>query len=222
VFGSQSVQEAASVRDPDRLRLLGGGVEGNEWLTTATSVVLLVLLAVLGVTIVRIGQLIWLHLFLGLLLMGPVTLKIATTGWRFMRYYTHDRSYVERGPPLLALRLIAPVVVLTTVLVFATGIVLLVLGPRDRGPWLSVHKVGFFVWLAFTALHVLGHLPLVGGLLGIGGDADVRRLSTGHGAAGRWIAVIGALVVGVILAVVLLPEFGIWTAPGAIPHHHHG
>ena len=30
-----------------------------------TGIVLLVMLAVLGVTIVRIGQLIWLHLFLG-------------------------------------------------------------------------------------------------------------------------------------------------------------
>jgi len=65
-----------------RLRLLGGGVDGNEWLTTATGVVLL---AVLGVTIVRIGQLIWLHLFLGLLLLGPVALKLGSAGYRFIR-----------------------------------------------------------------------------------------------------------------------------------------
>jgi len=64
-----------------------GGVDGNGWLTTATGIVLIVLLAVLGVTIVRIGQLIWLHLFLGLLLVGPVALKLASTGYRFARYY---------------------------------------------------------------------------------------------------------------------------------------
>jgi hypothetical protein len=32
---------------------------------------------------------------------------------------------------------------------------------------------------------------------------------------------VGALVAGVVLAVVLIPEFGAWLTPGAIPHHHH-
>jgi hypothetical protein len=26
---------------------------------------------------------------------------------------------------------------------------------------------------------------------------------------------------GVVLAIVLIPDFAVWTAPGAIPHHHH-
>jgi hypothetical protein len=211
------------VRDPVRARLLGGGVDGNEWLTTATGIVLLVLLAALGVTIVRIGQLTWLHLFLGLLLVGPVTMKMATTSYRFVRYYTHSEAYVERGPPLLALRMIAPAVVASTIVVFASGIVLLVIGPRDRGPWLSVHKVSFIVWIAFTALHVLGHLPRLGGLLGLSQpDSRDHSLSGGEGAAGRWIALTGAVVAGAVLAIVLIPQFGLWTAPGALPHHHHG
>jgi hypothetical protein len=37
-------------------RLIAGGPAGNEQLTTATGVVLLVLVGVLGVTILRIGQ----------------------------------------------------------------------------------------------------------------------------------------------------------------------
>jgi hypothetical protein len=218
VLGSETVQEPQSVRDSPRTRLFGGGVDGNEWLTTATGVVLVVLLAVLGITIIQIRQLIWLHLFLGLLLMGPVTLKMASTGWRFVRYYARSPRYFERGPPPFALRMLAPAVVFTTVLVFASGVVLLFLGPRDRGPWLSVHKVSFIAWIAFTALHVLGHLPRLGGLLRP--DADAHAVSSGNGAAGRWIALIGAVVLGVVLAVVLLPRFGIWTAPGAFPHHH--
>ncbi|MGZ4175234.1 MAG: hypothetical protein ACXVUX_03315, partial [Solirubrobacteraceae bacterium] len=67
-----------------RMRLLGGGTEGNERLTVLTGALLIVLLAVLGITIVRIGQLLWLHLFLGLVLIGPVALKLASTGYRFM------------------------------------------------------------------------------------------------------------------------------------------
>ena len=69
-----------------------------------TGVILIVLFAVLGVTIVQIGQLIWLHLFLGLLLLGPVLLKLASTGYRFLRYYTHDAIYRAKGPPMPALR----------------------------------------------------------------------------------------------------------------------
>jgi hypothetical protein len=212
------------VRDPVRARLLGGGVDGNEWLTTATGIVLLVLLAALGVTIVRIGQLTWLHLFLGLLLLGPVALKIASTGYRFVRYYAHNPRYVERGPPIWPLRAIAPLIVATTVIVFASGIVLLFNGPGDRGPWVSVHKVSFIAWLVFTVLHVLGHLSRVGGLLGlqrsVSGGHD-PTLAGGDGAAGRWIVLAGAVVAGVVLAIVLIPQFGLWTAPGAFPHHHH-
>lgn len=39
-----------------------------------TGLLLIVMFAVLGVTIIHIGQLLWLHLFLGLLLLGPVAL----------------------------------------------------------------------------------------------------------------------------------------------------
>jgi hypothetical protein len=205
-----------------RTRILGGGVDGNEWLTTATGILLIVLLAVLGATIVLIGQLIWLHLFLGLLLLGPVALKLGSTGYRFARYYTRDRQYLDRGPPIWALRSIAPVVVATTAIVFASGIVLMFLGPRDRGPWLSVHKVSFIAWIAFTGLHVLGHLPRVGKFLGVPRASERGYSFTGgDGAAGRWIALGGALVAGAVVAIVLLPHFGVWTAPGALHHHHH-
>jgi hypothetical protein len=203
------------------MRLLGGGVDGNEWLTTANGILLIVLLAVLGLTIVRIGQLIWLHLFLGLLLLGPVALKLGSTGYRFMRYYTRNPRYVDRGPPVWALRAIAPVVVATTVVVFATGIVLLFRSPHDKGPWLSLHKVSFIVWLVFTALHVLGHLPKLGGLLRVPRSRSrAPALAGGDGAAGRWIALAGAIVAGVVLAIVLIPHFGVWASPGALHHHH--
>jgi hypothetical protein len=139
--------------------LLGGGTDGNEQLTATVGLMLIGLLAVIGVTILRIGQLISVHLFIGLLLIGPVGLKLASTGYRFVRYYRHDRAYREKGPPQLPLRLIAPVVVLTTVAVFLSGVILMFEGPRNRDPSLLIHKVSFIMWVVFTALHVLGHLP---------------------------------------------------------------
>jgi hypothetical protein len=141
--------------------LTAGGTDGNERLTAATGAMLLVLLAVLGVTIIRIGGLLWLHLFLGLLLIGPVTLKLASTGYRFVRYYTANPAYRRKGPPLLPLRLMAPIVVLTTVVVFASGVALLFVGPSSRQTLLPIHKISFFVWLGFTGVHVLAHLPSI-------------------------------------------------------------
>jgi hypothetical protein len=146
---------------------------------------------------------------------------MASTGYRFVRYYSRDPVYRQKGPPELILRLIAPLVVLTTIEVFVTGVVLLFEGPSRRGTLLLLHKVGFFAWLAFMALHVLGHLP------GLGSSLQVTRrdrdTATGFspGGSGRGLALVGALVGGVVLAVVLIPDFSIWTAAGAIPHHHH-
>ena len=51
------------------------GVEGNSRLTSATGIVLLALLAVEGVTILSVRQMITLHIFVGVLLLGPVLLQ---------------------------------------------------------------------------------------------------------------------------------------------------
>jgi hypothetical protein len=202
-----------------RRRLLGGGTDGNEQLTAIIAVVLTVLLLVIGVTILRIGQLIWIHLFVGLLLIGPVVAKLASTGYRFVRYYTRKPEYVRRGPPELYLRLSAPLLVLLTVAVFVTGVVLMFLGPADRGNWVEIHKVTFIVWGAMFAIHFLGHLAEMPGALA----AAARRYGAGGtpGDSGRWITLAGALVAGAVLAIVLIPDFHSWTAAGAFPHHHH-
>jgi hypothetical protein len=211
-----------------RRRLLAGGTEGNERLTVLTGLLLIVLLAVLGVTIVRIGQLLWLHLFLGLVLLGPVALKLASTGYRFARYYTSDPAYLEKGPPAPALRGLAPFVVFFTVAVFATGVALLVLGPSARQPLVLLHKVSFFAWLAVTALHVLGHLPEILRLLSSarrsrheiidakGAWSHGRRPPTPtavrvDGREARGAALIVALFAGLVLAVAFIGQFSVWT-----------
>ena len=59
---------------------------------------------------------------------------------------------------MLPLRVLAPVLVVTTVLVFASGVVLLALGHHSDLA-LTVHKVAFIVWGACFAVHFLWHLP---------------------------------------------------------------
>jgi hypothetical protein len=207
----------------------GGGTAGNARLTAATGAVLVALLAVIGVTLLRLSSLLWVHLFVGLLLIPPVLLKMASTGYRFARYYTSDAAYRRKGPPPLALRLIAPMVIATTLVVLVTGVALLMIGPSSRDTLLPIHKITFFVWAAFAGLHLLGHLPELPGLLGAD-YARPRAASSGSpalsgdvtGRAGRVLALGGALVAGGVLGVLFLPDFGAWLHSSAFLHHHHG
>jgi hypothetical protein len=224
VESSSSSPSASSARETEffnrasslRARLRGGP-DGNEQLTAATGVVLVILLAALGLTILRIGQLIWLHMFLGLLLIGPVLLKMGSTGYRFALYYLREPTYVRKGPPETWLRLIAPIIVFTTVGVFVTGVWLLFIGPVHREPLAQIHKIFFIVWVVFTAFHVLGHLPGMPEQL-----RGARTLGLGSGQTGRAIVLAGVLVGGLVLALVLIPEFATWTSnPSAWHHHHH-
>jgi hypothetical protein len=212
------------VRPEGDQRLTGGGTDGNERLTAAAGVVLLMLFAALGVTIVRNEQLLWLHLFLGMLLIGPVLLKLASTGYRFVRYYTANPAYRRKGPPAAPMRLLAPLVVLSTVVVFGSGVVLLFAGPSSRSTLFPIHKFSFFAWLAFVGVHVLGHLadlpaPLRADYGGV--DESLAGLSGRRpGRDGRVLALVGMLVAGLVLAVLVIPEFGAWVN-GVHGFRHH-
>jgi hypothetical protein len=199
----------------------GGGVDGNERLTAATAVVLVVLLAALGVTILSIGPLIWWHVLLGMLLIPPVLLKLGTTGWRFLRYYAGTPDYVRRGPPLLPLRLLAPLVVVTTLAVFATGVALIVVGPAG-GVLVGLHKASFILWFFVTAVHVLAHVRRIPGLVA----ADWRRRSIPaerllRGTLWRQILLAATIVGGVILAIATVRYAQPWVHWFGT-HHGHG
>ena len=207
------------VRTAGRTRRATGGPEGNERLTAATAALLFVLLAAEGVTIVFLRPLLSAHVFIGMLLIPPVALKTASTGWRFVRYYTGDRSYRAKGPPLLPLRLLAPLVVASTLSVFATGVALLVVGP-GRGFVLGLHKASFAVWLIAMSLHVLAYIRRVPGLA----RADWRRREPRPigGSFARRSLVAGALVAGVILAVATMRYAQPWVHWAAVFHGHDG
>jgi hypothetical protein len=170
------------------------GVEGNARLTATTAVVLLVLLAIEGVTILSIGRLLSVHVFVGMLLIPPVALKLGATGWRFFRYYAGDPAYQLKGPPGPFFRfMIAPAVVLSTLVLFGTGVALLVVG--HGGLVLGLHKASFVVWLVVTGVHVLAYVLKLPGLVA----ADWR--GPRQAAAGLRLAVVaGALGVGFLLA----------------------
>jgi hypothetical protein len=194
-------------------RLVAGGTSGNEQLTAVTGIVLLVLLVPLGITILRIRPLLSEHMFIGILLIPPVALKMASTGYRFARYYTANPPYRRKGPPPPALRLLAPIVVVSTVVVFASGVALLLLGPSSRDSLLLVHKASFIVWVAATGIHVLAHLLDLPQALKTKHELepDLSEYGSGRaGRAGRTLSLAGALVLGLTLAILYIPQFSPW------------
>lgn len=191
-----------------------GGVEANRRLTASTGIVLTVLLLVEGFTILDVRGQISLHTILGLMLIGPLTLKCASTLYRFARYYTGATPYRRRGAPPLPLRVIAPLVLLSSLAVIGTGIALLI----DHGQsdtWLTVHQASFIVWVALTALHFLAHI----GEAVRAASRDVRARPADPYARGRGLrlsAVAVSLVVGVALAAAFTPTYSSWQF-----HDHH-
>ena len=134
------------------------GPEGNARLTALTGAVLMVLLAIEGITLISLRSMLSWHIFVGLLVVPVVALKLGSTGYKIYRYYTRRADYVEAGPPHLLLRLLGPVVALSTIALLATGIVLIAETPGG-GLTLLLHKASFVVWVGALALHVLTRAP---------------------------------------------------------------
>lgn len=184
------------------------GVEANARLTGMTAAVLLVLLAAEGLTVLQIHSLLTPHVFIGMLLVPVVLVKMGSTGWRFARYYLGSPAYRRRGAPLPLLRLLGPVVVILTVVLFASGIALLLTTGSGQAALLRIHQVSFVLWFIAMAVHVLGHILETAKLA----PADWARRSRRQvrGASGRqWLLAL-SLVVGVFLAVEMLPKVGPW------------
>jgi hypothetical protein len=184
------------------------GVEGNSRLTATTGALLTLLLLVEGVTLLDVRGYITLHTAIGLVLIGPLALKCASTMYRFTSYYFGRRAYVVKGPPHPLLRVIGPLVVVSSVAVVGTGVALLAVRGRSD-VWLALHKGSFVVWFVVTALHFLGHLR----------DATVDtarefRMSRGdpakRGKAVRVALVAVSLLAGVAVAAAFTPSASQW------------
>ena len=180
------------------------GARGNAGLTSLVGSILLVLLAVEGATILRIQQLLSVHIFVGMLLLGPVALKLASTGYRFSRYYGKNEEYVRLGPPAPLMRfLVAPVLVLSTLTLFASGIVLLAV--PQRGTLFLLHKASFIVWAGAMTLHVLTYALRAG--RNILSDFAARR---SDGWMYRVALAALAIAVGTITAIATYPLADPW------------
>jgi hypothetical protein len=184
-----------------------GGIEGNEILTSVAAVVLTALLAAEGYTIVNMHGLVTAHMFIGMALIPPVLLKLGSTGYRFARYYSGSRTYRAKGPPLLPLRLLAPVLVASTIVVLVTGVLLLAAGHKSDTV-LLIHQASFVVLAVVLVVHFLAYVPRV--FRSLLTDWGVARRQAVPGAGLRAMLLAAAVGGGAALALALLPVMTAW------------
>lgn len=196
------------------------GVRENLRLTAVTGILLLVPLLVVTGTGLVFGQLWRVHYFAGFLVLPLVLLKLASTGYRAVRYYAGNARYRQAGPPRPSLRLLAPVLVVSTAMLFLSGVVMWI--DRSRGgPWSTLHTDAAVVFCAVVAIHLLAYLP------GAWRTARAARSARDHTALDRPArmatrrrgAVLGAVVFGLVLAVATVPGS---VQPQRGPERHHG
>jgi hypothetical protein len=207
-----SRQTRTGVRDVDD----ESAVVANERMTALVSAALLVLLLVELVTLLSVHAMLPVHVLVGVLLAGPLAVKIGSTGYRFLRYYTGSPAFVRRGPPRLALRVLAPLLLATTLVVVGSGIGLLVTGPTHIlvlplvGPLTEVHAMSTMIWIPMFTIHVFAFIRRTPRLI-----ADDWRKRPAEQVPGRGLRLgvsLGALMVGAIAAIIVLPFGAPWIA----------
>jgi hypothetical protein len=146
--------------------------------------------------------------FIGFALIPPVALKVASTGYRFVRYYTGAPAYRQKGPPPAFLRLLGPLVIVSTVVLLASGVALLFV----HGPWqqrsLTIHKASFVLWFGAMTVHVVGHLFETVRLAPR--DWSESRAVRVRGGAARRFALATSVVAGGLLGAWSLGHLGTW------------
>jgi len=180
-------------------------VEADRRLVALAAGALLVLLATEGLTLPDVRDHLPEHLFIGLLLVPPLALKLAAAGRRLVRYYAGDPAYRRAGPPGLLMRLLAPLLVLSTIALLATGIELWLFGLRFGAGWITAHELSFVAWAGVGSIHVLGYLERAGG----DALADLRRDPDLPGAVTRRSLLGASLLLGLLLGLVTL----LWPGP---------
>jgi hypothetical protein len=126
----------------------------------------------------------------------------------------------------MPLRVLGPLVVLSTLAVLGTGLALIAVGPDAgrasllvvlgyRVSTLTLHQGTFIVWATVTGLHTLGRaVPALRILSG--------PTAAGHPVPGRWqrgVLLLATVLVAVLTAILVLNASGAWLTTDLHRHH---
>ena len=175
--------------------------EGNSRLTAMLGDLILPLFVVAFITALQAKSgLLTVHVAVGLVLGGLVGVKLASVTYRMAAYYRGVAVYRKRGRPANYLRLLGGSLGVLCVMLFGSGVVLL-MGPSSlHSSALAVHKATGYLTVVAIVLHLIAHLRSA---LAIGtGDLRRRALSV-PGARARWSLLASTLAIGAVIAVLL-------------------
>lgn len=191
---------------------------GNERLTAAVGVLVLApVLVEIASVLLGVHTFMSLHVFVGLALIPAVLLKLASTGWRFVRYYTRSHEYLAVGPPQLAMRLLAPLFVAATVVLFGSGVAMGLLHGHALQIARNLHGPASVIWLGLLGLHVLVYL--VRALRRTAEDALPGKREPVRGTTARAYALAAVVVGGLVLGAATVPAQHRWVD---LRRHHYG
>ena len=183
--------------------------DGNKRLTAAVGVLLLApVLVEIATVLLGVHTFMSWHVFVGLALIPLVVLKLATTGWRFVRYYTRSRAYVAEGPPQTVMRLLAPLFVVATVVLFGSGVAMGLLHGHALQIARQLHGPASVIWLLLLGLHVLVYLGRA--LRDTADDVLPADRPPVRGTTARRYALATAIVCGLVLGSSLVPAQHRW------------
>jgi hypothetical protein len=172
--------------------------DGNERLTASVGAVLIVLTVVELVTLLLgLQRFLSLHVFVGFVLLPPIGLKLASTGWRFTRYYTRAAAYRSKGAPQLAMRILAPLLVAATIVLFGSGVAMGFLHGHSLRAARQLHGPASVVWMLLLGVHVLVYLKRA--MVATKDDVDPSLRSAVRGAGARSLVLATAIVTGLVV-----------------------
>ena len=190
---------------------------GNERLTAAVGLLVLApVLVEIATILLGVHTFMSVHVFVGAALIPAVVLKLMSTGWRFVRYYARSRAYVAQGPPRTAMRLLAPLFVVATVVLFGSGVAMGVLHGHALQIARRLHGPASVIWLLLLGLHVLVYFARA--WRNTARDVLPAGTSPVRGKTARTYALATAIISGLVLGAALVPAQHRWVD---IPRDHH-
>jgi hypothetical protein len=195
------------------------GVAGNTRLTSLAGVVLLALITLQVVSALFFALLTYnvslpvgplydvvrpVHFFVGFMLMPLIAIKLASTGYRFGRYYTRKQAYRDAGAPPPVPRLIAPVLIGSAIILVASGVEMWSYQNQFGLPWTAIHNVAAFTFVSVVIIHIAlhvrdAHRDAAADLAGVPAPSQSAAAAAPAGAITRRALIGGGIAFGAVL-----------------------
>jgi undecaprenyl-diphosphatase len=180
--------------DPER-PAADPGPEGNRRLTSLVGAIQLGVLAVVILSGVFFGSVPGLHFFASFVAIPLTVLKLGSTGYRFAHYYLRNGPYRAAGPPTVIPRLLSPLLVISALVAFATGVALFAMG-TTHGTVATLHTDSAVVFIVAVLAHVAAHARTAW----TASAAELGSAPTVRGSGARWGTLLAVTVAGLVLA----------------------